>query len=153
MYIYVYMFVVYIYIYIYIHTCIQKNTYIYIYIYLVFVQNLAEGKCLLTELAERVDYIYIYRERERENWFQCRIWQKGSVYSQNWLKGLTIYIYIYIHTCIHTYIHTYIHICIYIYIYVYIYVQWQQSSSRASALLGCGQRGSTLMGPLQSNEF
>ena len=66
-----------------------------------------------------------------------------------------IYIYTYIHTYIHTYIDIYIYIYIHIYIYIYIYIYIHIPGRRARQtvalpkVLGCGQMGSTLMGPPQ----
>ena len=51
----------------------------------------------------------------------------------------------------YVYEYMYIHIYIYIYIYVYMFnaatVSWW--SVLANSTFGCGQMGSTLMGPLQ----
>ena len=49
-----------------------------------------------------------------------------------------IYIYIYVYISIEVYVHMYIYIYIYIYVHTYI-----------DEVFGCGQMGSTLMGPLQ----
>ena len=97
-------------------------------------------------------YIYIYM-------YVCMSTHTRISLSLSLSICIYIYVYIYIYTYLYIYISIYLSLSLSIYIYISIYLSvslslyiyiYDRAETHPDAGLGCGQMGSTLMGPLQN---